>query len=106
MAAEQKGNFTTNNNVSYVGGVTQFKTSNVSTSQPAEYEAFRAKKASELSNFLHNPYVDFKYVNSGNYFNLIERNKFRNAIYAGCTNASRLYETHSDNTTMANGIGK
>jgi len=59
MAAEQRGNFTTNN-VTYVGGVAQLKTTTVSTSQPAEYEAFRAKKASELSNFLHNPYVDYK----------------------------------------------
>jgi hypothetical protein len=58
--AEQKGNIVTNNYISYVGGVAQIKTTNVHTSQPSEYEAFRSNKANELANFLHNPHVDFK----------------------------------------------
>lgn len=58
--AEQKGNITSNNHVSYVGGVTTIKTTNVNTSQPAEYEAFRSNKATELANYLHNPHLDVK----------------------------------------------
>jgi hypothetical protein len=86
--AEQKGNIVTNNYISYVGGVAQIKTTNVHTSQPSEYEAFRSNKANELANFLHNPHVDFK-----------------NVIYAGCNTASRVYESRTDNSVMANGIG-
>ncbi len=58
--AEQKGNITANNNVIYVGGVAQIKTSNVNSSQPSEYEAFRSSKAYELANFFHNPHVELK----------------------------------------------
>lgn len=58
--AEQKGNITTNTNVAYVGGIAQIKSSNVSTSQPSDYEAFRSNKANELAYFLHNPHVEYK----------------------------------------------